>query len=193
MKLLIFSDVHGRASMLSALAKKAKNADMLVCAGDMTVFEEGLEMMLRKLNQIGKPVLMIPGNHESPHLLKAICKSFENIIYIHGKAYFKDGYCFIGYGSGGFSIKDPEFESFARKLEIPNGNRIVLVTHAPPYGTKIDHIWGHHGSKSYRSFIEKMKPIIAVSGHLHETQGMEDRIGKTRVLNPGPKGKIVEI
>jgi uncharacterized protein len=193
MKILIFSDTHGRLSLLNAVAKKAKHAELLVCAGDITVFEEGLEMMLRKLNQIGKPVLMIPGNHESPSLLKAVCRNFENIVYLHGKAYFKDGYCFIGFGSGGFSIKDKEFETFAKKLKIPKENRLVLVTHAPPYGTKIDHIWGHHGNKSYRSFIERMKPVIAVSGHLHETAGKEDRIGKTRVINPGPKGKIVEI
>lgn len=193
MKLLIFSDTHGRISLLDTMAKKAKNAELLVCAGDITVFEEGLEVMLRKLNQIGKPVLMIPGNHEGPDLLKKICKSYENIIYIHGKTYVKNGYYFVGFGSGGFSIKDRQFEIFARKLKIPKESKLVLVTHAPPYGTKIDHIWGHHGNKSYRRFIERMKPIIAVSGHLHETQGKEDMIGKTRILNPGPKGKIIEI
>jgi uncharacterized protein len=193
MRLLIFSDTHGRASMLDALAKKAKQADMLVCAGDITVFEEGLEMVLRRLDRIGKPVLIIPGNHESPELLKAVCKLHKNITYIHGKSYFKDGYCFIGFGSGGFSEKDKEFEDFAKKLKIPEDNILVLVTHAPPYGTKIDHIWGHHGNKSYRHFIESMKPVLAVSGHLHETAGMEDKIGKTRVINPGPRGKIVKI
>jgi uncharacterized protein len=193
MKLLIFSDTHGRLGAIEAITKKAKQADMLACAGDISIFEEGLEMTLRKLNQIGKPVLIIPGNHESPELLKAACGNFANLIYIHGKAYFKGDYCFIGFGSGGFSIKDPDFEKFARKLKIPKSIIIILVTHGPPYNTKVDHIWGHHGNKSYRSFIEKMKPVIAVSGHLHETAGLEDKIGRTRVINPGPKGKIVEI
>jgi uncharacterized protein len=193
MKLLLFSDLHGRSSHVSAVIEKSKNAELLICAGDITIFEEGLEMMLRKLNSIGKPVLMIPGNHESPELLKAVCRSYENIIYIHGKTYVHKEYCFIGFGSGGFSQKDEDFEKFVKTLRVPKNSRIVLITHAPPYGTKIDHIWGHHGNKSYRKFIEKMKPVIAVSGHLHETEGMEDFLGITRILNPGPKGKLIEI
>ena len=66
------------------------------------------------------------------------------------------------------------------------------MTHAPPHNTKLDKIIdGHCGNKSIRSFITKSKPDIAFSGHIHENNGKEDKIGKTRVINPGPYGKIV--
>ncbi|GIU69604.1 MAG: hypothetical protein KatS3mg002_0840 [Candidatus Woesearchaeota archaeon] len=35
----------------------------------------------------------------------------------------------------------------------------------------------HVGCENFRSFIEKYQPIIAVSGHIHETFGFEDKIG----------------
>jgi Icc-related predicted phosphoesterase len=32
-----------------------------------------------------------------------------------------------------------------------------------------------------------------VAGHLHENEGKEDHIGQTRVVNPGPFGKVMTI
>ncbi|MBN2454705.1 metallophosphoesterase family protein [Candidatus Woesearchaeota archaeon] len=193
MRILFFSDTHGSTAAINAVKKKAKNADILVCAGDLTIFEEGLEMMMQKLDLIGKKVLMIHGNHESSSLLRQVCKLFKNTVYIHKKAYCAGDFAFVGYGGGGFSMEDKGFERFAAKLKIPRGRKIILVTHGPPYKTKLDYIWEHRGNKSYRKFIEKKKPVIAVSGHFHETEGKEDRIGSTRLINPGPKGKIIRV
>ena len=86
-----------------------------------------------------------------------------------------------------------EFEKFTAKVK-PFLKKHVLITHAPPYGTKLDDIYGEHcGSKSIRDFIYKHKPLLAVSGHLHETAGREDYIGDSRLINPGKKGKLVTI
>ena len=38
-----------------------------------------------------------------------------------------------------------------------------------------------------------LKPDLVISGHLHETAGKEDKIGKTRLINPGPFGKILDV
>jgi Icc-related predicted phosphoesterase len=64
---------------------------------------------------------------------------------------------------------------------------MILVTHVPPSGTKLDTIGGNKsiGSTSVRSIIEKMQPLVAVSGHVHESRAI-DSIGKTQLLNPGP-------
>jgi len=50
----------------------------------------------------------------------------------------------------------------------------------------------HAGNKSIRKFIERIKPVLAISGHLHECVG-EDKIKETKVVNPGYKGKILTI
>ena len=193
MKLLAFADVHASTEALDALAKKAKQADVLVCAGDFTVFEEGIEMVLQRLDEMGKTVLLIHGNHEESSLVRQLCKLFKNITYIHKKAHSFKGYVFVGHGGGGFALTDKSFERFAKNVKLPKKAKIVFVTHQPPYNTKLDYIWDHHGNKSYRAFVEKKQPILAISGHLHETQGKKDTVGESKLINPGPKGKIIEV
>jgi Icc-related predicted phosphoesterase len=73
--------------------------------------------------------------------------------------------------------------------------KTILVTHAPPHKTKLDEMReGYHvGNKSIREFIEKAKPSVAVSGHIHETFEKVDKIGETVIVNPGPGGAIIDI
>ncbi len=64
MKILGFTDMHGSLSALKKLKKKAKKADIVLCLGDFTIFGDNLIYFLKKINNFGKPVLMIHGNHE---------------------------------------------------------------------------------------------------------------------------------
>ncbi|MBI2143937.1 metallophosphoesterase family protein [Candidatus Woesearchaeota archaeon] len=200
-RILAFSDLHGSEKALAAIARKAKKADILVCAGDFTVFEHNILRIMRKLDSIGRPVLLVNGNHEDETLVAEICKTLKNTTQLHCKICINTrfpNYAFIGHGGEGFSHTSEEFERFAaaatkkiRQLQ-KQKKKIVLVTHQPPYGTKVDYIWTQHGNKSYSRFDRRFQPVLHISGHLHETQGKQDRIGKTLVINPGPKGKIVK-
>ena len=40
------------------------------------------------------------------------------------------------------------------------------------------------GSIAVRRFVEERQPLIALHGHVHESQGVE-RLGRTICLNPG--------
>ena len=74
------------------------------------------------------------------------------------------------------------------------GKKVILVTHAPPYQTRLDKIGDSFvGNRSIRNFIESNNPMLAISGHFHENSGKDDRIGKTVVINPGPFGKLIRI
>ena len=66
MKILAFVDTHGSDKAINKIREKAKkeNADILICAGDVSVFEQNLEKILKKLDSLNKPVLIIPGNHD---------------------------------------------------------------------------------------------------------------------------------
>ena len=202
LKILAFSDLHGSEKHLKALAAKAKKADVIICAGDFTVFENNILKIMRKLDAIGKPVILINGNHEDPMLVYEICRKLKNIRFVHRGIYssseFPD-YVFVGHGGEGFDLVSEDFEHFAkgvstRLLQLrKQKKKILFITHQPPHNTKVDFIWGHHGSKSYSRFDRKFQPLLHVCGHLHETQGMRDRIGKTVIINPGPKGKIVVV
>ena len=140
-----------------------------------------LEKLLSKINSLGKEVLMMHGNHESDKILNHLCGKFENITFFHRKIINKGGILFLGFGGGGFSQTDKEFEEFVKKNESKLiGKRIVLVTHAPPYKTALDLLGKtHEGNKSIKKFIEKFKPIYAISGHFHENSGVEEKIKGT--------------
>lgn len=192
MKILAFVDLHGRMRFLSKLKSKAEKADVIVCAGDFTVFQAGMRRILSAFNRLGKKVLLVHGNHEDDRAVEDACSGLGNIVFIHKKSYAVGNYLFIGYGGMGFSAADSGFERFSKRFV--GKKNVVLVTHAPPHNTKLDSVWGNHqGNKSITSFIRQAKPLLAVCGHLHENEGKEDNIGKTRVINPGPGGKMVEI
>jgi len=136
---------------------------------------------------------MLPGNHESEEKLKEECKSFKNIIYLHKDYYEKDDCIFLAYGSGGFAERDLRFNDIEKKWSkiIKPNQKIIFLTHAPPYNTPIDVVGKRHvGSKTYREFIEKYQPALAASGHLHENFSKVGKIGKTQIINPGPDGRL---
>ncbi len=83
---------------------------------------------------------------------------------------------------------------FKKIIHANKGKKIILVTHAPPYKTRLDKlVGGHCGNKSIRYFIERNKIDLLICGHLHENFGKEDKIKRTKIINPGPFGKIVMI
>lgn len=198
MKLLTFVDTHGSVKAIKKIAKKAKKEkpDLLICAGDITVFEQGLDYLLSRINKIGILTLIIPGNHETESELKKACSLFKNIVYMHNKSFVKDNYLFIGYGGGGFAMTDKKFEKSMKKFsnEIKKAKKFVLITHQPPYKTKLDRIMEEYcGNKTFSKFIKEKKPDLVIAGHLHENAGKEDKIGKTRMVNPGPFGKVISV
>lgn len=197
MKVFVFADMHGDMKVFSNLKNKAVNADILVCAGDISRMENNLKNILVQLNDFGKPVLMIHGNHEDERGLKDLCDSLNNIIFLHKAVHHVGPIVFLGYGGDGFSVKDPEFtlvaNSFFRK-EIQGKEKIILITHGPPYDSVIDVINGDlRGNQSYREFIDDIKPHLVIAGHLHENAGKHHKIGRTVFLNPGAGGVIVNI
>lgn len=199
MKILAFVDMHGSLGALKKIKKQAKKADIIVCAGDLTIFGQGIDYFLGKLNKLNKPTLMIPGNHEEEEELKKWCSKYKNITFLHARGYKEGEYFFLGYGGGGFSMRDKAFEKlskqFGERIKKLGNPKTILITHAPPYKTKIDLIMKEPcGNKSIKNFIKKVNPIVlVVSGHLHENAGKEDKLGKTRIINPGPYGKLITV
>ncbi|MDP6642356.1 MAG: metallophosphoesterase [Candidatus Nanoarchaeia archaeon] len=194
MKILAFGDLHGDIKTLNKIIKKSKSVDVVVCAGDLSNFSMDLEIVLNKLKKIEKPLLIINGNHELDYELKKLCKKYK-FIFIHKTQYNIANYSFVGFGGGGFSQIDKEFESWAKKFKKRKDKKIVLVTHAPIFNTKLDFLQGlgHVGNKSMRKFVDKIKPILVVCGHLHENFNVTDEIKKTKLINPGKEGKILTI
>ena len=101
MRLLVFADLHGSKKGLKSLILKAKKADVIICAGDFTIFGNGQKDILSKLNKIGKKVLGIHGNHEELYNVRKDARDMKNIEVMHGKKFKFNGVSFIGWGGGG--------------------------------------------------------------------------------------------
>ena len=200
MKIMFFTDTHGDIDSLNHVREQIeeKGAELAVCAGDISVFEEDMHRLLGKVDRFGVPVLMMPGNHESEEYLSKACSRYRNVEYINNGCFENDEVFLICIEGNGFARKDAEFERVAKKLlpllKEKKDLRYVLVTHAVPYNTKLDLIGNYHvGNKSIRNFIRRTKPIYAICGHLHENERKKDRIGKTVVVNPGMYGMVLSV
>ncbi|MCP8317688.1 MAG: metallophosphoesterase [archaeon] len=188
MKFLAITDVHGRTQVLKWLIELSKDFDLLAVAGDVT--EWGDENFFRNFYKLISDndimTLFVPGNHDP--ILELNLPKISNL---HGESTNFNGLIFCGIGGSNPTPFSTPFElddDQAYKLLFRLPNQIdVLISHSSPYGTKCDRSYkGHHiGSKPVRSFIEKVKPKVVISGHVHEARSM-DVLGDTLIVNPGP-------
>ncbi|MBI2573183.1 metallophosphoesterase [Candidatus Woesearchaeota archaeon] len=198
MKFLTFTDIHQDREMLACLVERAAKPDIdfVLCAGDISTFGRGLQVVLKAFNDLEKPFYVIPGNHEEGGaLLSSAVEFYPYCVNLDRKALELDGFVLLGYGGGGFAQEDAVFRAVAREwYSLYNGRKIIFFTHGPPFGLKVDYLYDRHvGNKDYRKFIERINPKVVVCGHLHETAGVIEKLGHSIILNPGPKGKVIEV
>jgi len=195
-KILAASDIHGDTSATEKLAKKAEkeNVDLVILAGDITGIIE-TENLLRPFVEKRKKVLLLPGNWDSTEAIEFLSKYYgiENV----GNHYVKiDDIGVFGIGSPDWQMELDEKKTLD-KLEkdfkkIKDLEKKIMVSHLHAAGTKSE-LSGIEGEKSLRKAIEKFQPDIFLSGHIHEAEGLSEKIGKTRVYSVGKKGKIIEL
>lgn len=194
MRILAFTDIHANKRALAELKRRVANVDIVLCAGDISVFGMELIDVLEEINNWNKPVYLIHGNHEDEDLFVNIHEQFPNILFVHGKEHTHDEFTIIGWGGGGFSHEDPALMKYSKRLK-PKPNQIMLF-HGPPHGTAVDWMesWNEHrGCITKRAVIERLQPLLVIVGHLHENFGKHDKIGKSIIINPGPLGKVITI
>lgn len=199
MRIYAFTDLHGNTKALAKIKEEVrkKKPDLVICTGDLTVFEREIKALLSRVNLLHVPVLMLHGNHEDKDHLRRLCKGFSRIRFLHNETYEQDGFTFLAYGGEGFKDEDKKLARLAEREKDLDWSKVIILTHAPPYNTTIDDVgdkeeW-HVGSKTLRRIIKKYQPPLALSGHLHECFHKRDKIGKSLVANPGPTGELFDM
>ncbi len=195
MKFLTFVDIHGDRKAVRELVRRAQEEDIdfVICAGDFSQFGRGMRFVLEKFNALGKKFYALPGNHEEERM--GILSEYQHCIDFHQRAVKAGDYYLLGYGGNGFAMEDARFRKIAREwYGRYKGEKIVLVTHGPPLGCDVDLLQKRHvGNRDFRQFIERINPKLMICGHLHETAGQTDQIGRTKVVNPGWDGMVIEL
>jgi len=95
-----------------------------------------------------------------------------------------------------FQLSEEEIYALLKKgfEGVKDSKKKIMITHVHPEGTlmeKFSEIF--EGSRGLRKAVESFKPDFLLCSHVHEAEGLEEKIGKTRVINVGKKGKIIEI
>jgi len=199
-RILAASDIHANEPVINNLAKIAEKekVDLVVLAGDLLEWNEYARNIIKPFLDKNKPVVFVPGNHETSEAAESIAK--------HYKVKNLDGDCLkmgdIGFfGAGGTNmmlnyVPDSEiYENLKKGHErIRDAKKKIMVTHMPPAGTLFEKFFVRGaGSKAVTKAIEKFQPDIHICGHIHEMEGFEEKIGKTRVITVGARGTIIDV
>lgn len=200
MKILAAGDFHGDSRLSKKLANQAdeKKVDLVILCGDMIEMDKDSSDIIKPFTDKKKKVLMIPGNHETVAMADFLA-DFYGAKNIHGYSVrYKD----VGiFGAGGANIglhqlgEDEIFKLLKDSSERVNYlKKKIMVTHVPPAGTNIEKMSNFvGGSSGVRKAVEELGPDILFCSHIHEAEGIEEKIGATRVINVGRKGKILDI
>jgi Icc-related predicted phosphoesterase len=193
LRILAAGDLHGDldiAKKLSAKGKKEK-VDLVVLAGDIYGYSEGEAGILKPFRDAGQKVVFVPGNcdfDEEHEMLKREAKSIHNYYVTYGGV----GIAGIGSPNWKLSLDDEDLDEIKRNFDRMKPAKRILVSHLHAEGTGAE-VSGVPGEGVLRKAVKDFKPDLLISAHIHEAEGIEDKIGKTRVVQVGRRGKILEI
>ncbi len=200
MKILAISDIHGDGNLSKKVAKKAKKekVDLVILAGDITWLEEPMKNVIKPFADLGKEILIMPGNHETNDTIAELKLTYPSLINLDQGPFKKDGVGFFGAGygfeSGPFSTDEKMLKEKLIKSQkkIKDLRKKVLITHSHHEGSDSE-FSGFAGSKSIKKAIEYSKPEFAIHGHIHEASGIYEKLGNTKIVNVSRKPFIFEI
>jgi len=195
MKIVAIPDLHGSTSGLDKVGADLAEADIVILAGDLTNFgrESDARIIIDTVKNYNQNIYAVQGNCDYPEVHAYLEREG---LSLHRRSFVINGVAFLGVGGSlvcpgntPTEFSEEEFERFLDEAssglqdDIPK----ILISHQPPINTKVDQVQSgdHVGSSSVREFIEKLQPLVCISGHIHESVGI-DEIGATKLVNPGP-------
>jgi len=197
-KILAVGDIHGDTGLVKKLARRAKkeNVDLVILAGDITFVDQSAKNLIGPFVKAKKKVLLIPGNHDSEATIDFLSKMYSNTKNIHGYSFKKDNLGIFGAGGGDVINTTPDKEIFNALQKghknIKDVKKKIMVTHMHHKGSQSE-FSGFPGSKAVQKAIKEFNPNILISAHIHEAGGIQERIGKTDVINVSRNPAIFEI
>lgn len=201
----LVSDIEGAIENARVSAKKLKqeNVDGIIIAGDCYENEnirrnplypnstDNLTEMFEGIKpyaELGIPIFVIPGNHESKKVydetISKLNDIYGNVFDIKGKSVDLGGLNFVGMGGyhhprftepNGFLLNEGNYSKAEKSIKEfqEQGELTVFVTHGPPKSNKkIDYVQGagHVGDVKIAKIMDKnnLEKILNIHGHIHE-------------------------
>ncbi len=199
MKILGAGDFHGDKNLVERLAEKAtkEKVDLVILCGDLTN-EDSIDNILEPFKEKGHKVLLVGGNHESIATADFLA-TINEAKHLHGYSVRYNDIGIFGCSSANVGIEalseEEIFETLKKGHEkISYLPKKIMVTHVhPKYSLMANMSVKNFGSIGVSKAIQELQPDILLCSHLHEAAGVEEQIGKTRVINVGSEGKIIDL
>ncbi|MBN2881547.1 metallophosphoesterase [Candidatus Woesearchaeota archaeon] len=200
MRFLVVGDLHGDLLAAKDLAKKAtyESVDLVLISGDLTMFGQNYEGIVGSFVSEGLKTGIIHGNHDDLSLIEFLSNVY-GVTNFHGvgKKYNNIGV----FGCGGANIglnRLTEDEIFNHLVtahsDVSDMEKKIMVTHVHPSDTKIASLSSFvRGSTGVRRAVEELQPDVLFCSHVHEAEGLEEQIGKTKVFCVGKQSKIIDL
>jgi Icc-related predicted phosphoesterase len=199
MIILALSDLHNSRRGAETALRLASEAgpDLILIAGDLTNL--GSDGYARDvLGRLPVRTLAVPGNMDAGAIGPALSSGKSRNLHLRKESV--DGIPFVGLGGW---INSPSLgenwgippEEAERALSGLMTEGCVLLTHVPPLGhldgVPVPEVFAPQGSKEHIGsrmvlrLVERFRPRLVISGHVHEARGIEAS-GGTVFVNPGP-------
>jgi Icc-related predicted phosphoesterase len=194
MRIVSFGDVHMALRMIERLGSELAAADLAIVSGDLTNYggRDDAERVLAATRRHAGQVLAVCGNLDHREVIDFLD---EQGVSLHGDARRFGNLGIFGCGGSNVTpfhtpteLSDEEIGLLLERgyTAVKDAPHLLMVCHTPPAHTATDRITSgrHVGSLTVRTFIEARQPAVCITGHIHESAGV-DRIGRTTVVNAG--------
>lgn len=197
MRILAFSDLHHSAKQARVIVAAAKEADLVIGAGDFCNMRQDIAGAMALLGGISAPLVLVPGNAESVEELREAAP--EGAYLLHGSGVEIGGVRLFGLGCG---VPETPFGDWSCDLSEEQAGEMlagceaadILVVHSPPKGVVDQTSTGISvGSEAILAAVERVQPELVLCGHIHDCWGQEGAIGRSRVVNLGPFANWFEV
>ncbi len=218
MKLIVGSDYHGSAVLQEEALQQLITADSYINCGDFCTWAgaqpgardhgydsrgaqevQSLHQFLTRIEQMGKPWLFLPGNHDpAAAVLQEMNQDFE-----HGQAITASGLMWLcgvrllvvpWTPPCGWSW--PLTRDHVRELLADYGTSTtdILLTHAPPKGIlDEDGKWYHRKTPTLRPLADALRPRFFLCGHMHLDGGKTVVDNGTTFVNAALHNMALEV
>ncbi len=196
MRVLLVTDIHGDVDKLQKILEK-EEFDAVLCAGDLSDanefsdYKSNLNEILEAFDVKDKLIKAVPGNMDPEEV--CVRKLMDHRMNLHKKIAAFEAFEAVGFGGGMTPFGTP-FEPSGDEVKTAvetlyqrmSSDTRVAVIHQPPKDTELDVVDGDHvGSAEVRELIEEKDFSFVLTGHIHESRGI-DRLAGTDIVNPGP-------
>lgn len=207
MRVAAISDIHEDEYFIKRLNKNKDSYDLILFAGDLTHVGNPIRVkyFMKKLNDIGKKIIFIPGNHdfyfEKEENVEELKKEFPNIEILINEYTEYEGIKIYGcpmslrFFNWAFMCSEEQMKSF-----LPDKYVDILLIHQPPLHDKLSKFYNFYsgnvnnpGSSSINQYIKDFEPKYVICGHIHENGSNVVNIGKTTCINASQNTMIFEI